>query len=136
VTSPDPSLLELEDVPEDEWNLDRMCDGVWTLFPHVSFAGNNTAGLVSQLFPGPAPGSSLTVQSYFVAVEPTEERRARAQRNADFFERVVRDEDYFTGLRLQRALETRAKQYVVFGRNEGGGQRFHTLLDGYLAAAD
>jgi carnitine monooxygenase subunit len=133
VTSPDPSLLELEAVPEDEWNLDRMCDGVWTLFPHVSFAGNNTAGLVSQLFPGPEPGSSVTVQNYFVAVEPTEERRARAQRNADFFERVVRDEDYFTGVRLQRALETRAKQYVVFGRNEGGGQRFHTLLDGYLA---
>ena len=52
---------------------------------------------------------------------------------ADFLERVVRDEDYFTGLRLQQALATRAKEFVMFGRNEGGGQRFHTLLDETLA---
>ncbi|MGD9997855.1 MAG: aromatic ring-hydroxylating dioxygenase subunit alpha [Ilumatobacteraceae bacterium] len=133
MTSPDPSLLPLQDVPEDEWNLDRMCGGVWTIFPHVSFAGGNGGGLISQLFPGDAPGSSLTIQNYFVATEPTDERRTEALAVADFLERVVRDEDYYTGLRLQRALSTRAKQHVMFGRNEGGGQRFHTLLDGYVA---
>ena len=47
---------------------------------------------------------------------------------------VVRDEDYYTGLRLQRALATRAKEHVLFGRNEGGGQRFHQTLDQYLAS--
>ena len=136
MTSPDPSLLDTADLPEEEWNLDKMCGGVWTIFPHVSFAGGNAGGLISQLFPGSTPGSSTTVQNYYVAAEPSAERREQAQGVADFLERVVRDEDYYTGLRLQRALETRAKEHVIFGRNEGGGQRFHTLLQQYLDDAD
>jgi hypothetical protein len=88
--------------------------------------------LISQLFPGDAPGSSVTVQNYFVAAEPSAERREEAERVADFLERVVREEDYFTGLRLQHALATGAKEHVLFGRNEGGGQRFHTLLDSFV----
>jgi nitrite reductase/ring-hydroxylating ferredoxin subunit len=132
VTSPDPSLLEIEDVPEEEWNLDRMCGGVWTIFPHVSFAGGNDGGLISQLFPGNEPGSSVTIQNYFVATKPSDARREEAQGVADFLERVVRDEDYHTGLRLQRGLATGAKEFVLFGRNEGGGQRFHATLDEYV----
>jgi hypothetical protein len=49
---------------------------------------------------------------------------------------VVRDEDYFTGLRIQRALQTGALSDVLFGRNEGGGQRFHRFVDALLAADD
>lgn len=89
----------VRDVPEEAWNLDRICGGVWTIFPHVSFAGDNGGGLISQLFPGSEPGTSTTVQNYFVATEPSDEGRAEAQRNADFLERVVRVEDYFAGLR-------------------------------------
>jgi nitrite reductase/ring-hydroxylating ferredoxin subunit len=132
MTSPDPGLLAIEDVAEDEWNLDRMCGGVWTIFPHVSFAGGHTGGLFSQLFPGDAPGRSTTIQSYFVATEPSDEQREAARGVATFLERVVREEDYFTGLRQQQALATGAKEHVLFGRNEGGGQRFHALLDQLL----
>ena len=135
MTSPDPALPELLQVPEEEWDMDLMCGGVWTIFPHVSFAGGNGGGLVSQLFPGPTPGTSVTVQNYFVAAEPSAVRRADAEKTADFLEMVVRDEDYYTGLRLQRALATRAKDSVLFGRNEGGGQRFHQRLGEYLHQA-
>ena len=133
VTSPDPALLQLRDLPEDEWDMDAMSGGVWTIFPHVSFAGGNKGGLISQLFPGREPGSSITVQNYYTAAEPDEERRAEAMVQADFLEAVVRDEDYFTGLNLQKALATGYKDHVYFGRNEGGGQAFHRLLDDYLA---
>jgi carnitine monooxygenase subunit len=132
MTSPDPNLLALRDMPEQEWNLDLMCGGVWTIFPHVSFAGGNGGGLMSQLFPGSTPGSSVTIQSYFVASEPSAEARELAEQKADFLHAVVRDEDYYTGLRLQRALATRAREHVVFGRNEGGGQRFHQMRDHFL----
>jgi carnitine monooxygenase subunit len=132
MTSPDPGFLGLRDLPEDDWDLDLVCGGVWTIFPHISFAGGNKGGLISQLFPGSAPNTSITIQNYFVAAEPDDQQRAEAQATADFLERVVRDEDYATGLRLQQALATGAKQHVVFGRNEGGGQRFHQLLDQYL----
>jgi nitrite reductase/ring-hydroxylating ferredoxin subunit len=133
MTSPDPALLELRDAPDDEWNPELMCGGVWTIFPHVSFAGGHGGGLVSQLFPGRTPGTSVTIQNYYTSTEPSEETRAGAEQKADFLEMVVRDEDYYTGLRLQRALETRSREYVVFGRNEGGGQRFHKTVDEYLA---
>lgn len=132
MTSPNPALLALRDVPEDEWDLDLICSGVWTIFPHISFAGNRSGGLVSQLFPGTSPGTSTTIQNYFVADAPTDEQRTEAQHRADFFEMVVREEDYFTGIRQQRALATGAKQFMLFGRNEGGGQLFHQLLDQYL----
>ena len=109
MTSPDPGLLALEDVPEDDWNLDRMCGGVWTIFPHVSFAGGHTGGLFSQLFPGDEPGRSTTIQSYFVATQPSDEQRDAAQGVADFLERVVREEDYFTGLRRAAGARHRSE---------------------------
>jgi carnitine monooxygenase subunit len=129
MTSPDPTLLGLRDLPHDEWSMDNICGGVWTIFPHISFAGGVGGGLISQLFPGSTPGSSVTVQNYYVAAEPSEEVRASAEKKADFLEMVVRDEDYFTGLRLQTALATGAKSHVVFGRNEQGGQRFHATVE-------
>ena len=42
-----------------------------------------------------------------------------------FLEHVVRDEDYYTGNRIQKAVKTGAKSEFLFGRNEWGGQRFH-----------
>ena len=133
MTSPDPALLALQDVPEDEWNLDRICGGVWTIFPHVSIAGGNGGGLISQLFPGPTPGDSVTIQNYYVAAEPSDERRQEAARRG----RLPRTSRPRRGLLHRPAAPAgaghRAKEFVIFGRNEGGGQRFHTLLDEYLA---
>ena len=63
----------------------------------------------------------------------SDEQRAQAVDQAGFVEGVVRDEDYATGLGIQRALASGAKRSVLFGRNEGGGQRFHRTLDRYIA---
>jgi len=49
---------------------------------------------------------------------------------------VVRDEDYYTGNRQQRALATGAREHVLFGRNEGGGQRFHAWVEQLLETDD
>ena len=100
----------LRDLPEDEWDLDRICGGVWTIFPHVSFAGGNGGGLISQLFPGPTPGdvghgAELLRRRRAVRRAP---RRGGGRRPTSSSS-VVRDEDYYTGLRLQRALATGAK---------------------------
>ena len=45
------------------------------------------------------------------------------KKQMDFLRIVVEDEDYFTGLRLQRALNTGMKEFVNFGLNEGGGRK-------------
>ena len=132
---PEPTFLELRELPEDEWNLDKICGGVWTIFPHISIAGGNTGGQVAQLFPGSTPGSSRTILNYFIAAEPSDEQRAQAGDQAVFVEGVVRDEDYATGFGIQRAMTSGAKRSVFFGRNEGGGQHFHHTLGRYLAEA-
>lgn len=136
VSFPNPELEVLDLVPEAEWDLASIAGGVWTIFPHVSFAGGRQGGLISQLFPGPTPDSSLTIQSFYTATPPeTEEERQAAQAQADFLEHVVRAEDYATGFQLQRAVATGAKPELWFGRNEGGGHRFHRHLDELLEAA-
>ena len=106
---------------------------MWTIFPHISIAGGNGGGQVAQLFPGSTPDSSRTILNYYIAAEPTDEQRAQAADQAGFVEGVVRDEDYATGFGIQRAMASGAKRSVFFGRNEGGGQRFHRTLDHYLA---
>ncbi len=139
VTMPNPSYLKLEDQPPEQWDETKLIGGVWTIFPHVSVAGFDAGfhvWMVSQLFPGPTPDRSTTIQNFLVTEEPTDEMRAAAEGQAAFLEHVVRDEDYYTGLRIQRALATGAKPHVMFGRNEGGGQRFHRWVAALVDAGD
>ena len=129
----------LADVPESEWKDEDLLRGVWTIFPHVSIAGFDGGGrgvMISQLFPGDAPSKSYTIQNYLMEKPPTDDQLQAANEQVAFLEHVVRDEDYATGLKQQRALATAAKEYVLFGRNEGGGQHFHRFLEELLGVED
>jgi phenylpropionate dioxygenase-like ring-hydroxylating dioxygenase large terminal subunit len=139
VDAPNPRLLELEERPDAEWGLRELLAGVWTIFPHVSIATFDAGGrgvLVSQLFPGDGPRESLTRQTYLLEDEPGDAQRAAAEKVFDLLGYVVREEDYATGFRQQRALASGAKRDVLFGRNEGGGQRFHRWLEHLLTLDD
>ncbi|MEM8902814.1 MAG: aromatic ring-hydroxylating dioxygenase subunit alpha [Actinomycetota bacterium] len=139
VTSPDPRFERFEDLPDEEWDVDRLTGGVWTIFPHVSIAGFDVSGrvyMVSQLSPGPDVGRSVTTQTFLFRGEPDDEQRALCEKQMAFLEQVVRDEDYATGLGIQRSISTGAKTEFVFGRNEGGGHRFHQWVGRLLDTDD
>jgi len=139
VSMPNPRYLELEAKPEDEWNLEDLLAGVWTVFPHVSIADFDAGGklyMVSRLFPGETADESVTLQTFLAVGEIDAARREKIDEMIRFLEHVVRDEDYFTGKRIQKALKTGAKPDVLFGRNEGGGQDFHRWVDAVSQAAD
>jgi nitrite reductase/ring-hydroxylating ferredoxin subunit len=146
VSSPDPRMVFLDDLAEEEWPQDLMTNGIWTIFPHVSIAsfpvkaegiaGGGRMYMVSQLFPGVDPDSSVTVQNFLTRFEPTDEIRSAIDSQMDFLLGVVRDEDYWTGNRIQRSAKTGAKSEFLFGRNEAGGQRFHQWVDSLVAADD
>ncbi len=139
VSFPNPGLLRFEDLPEEQWATQELLSGVWTIFPHISIATFDVGArgvLLSQLFPGATPLESVTVQSYVLEREPDESGRAAAEKMFELLGYVVREEDYATGLRQQRALATGARPEVLFGRNEGGGQRFHRFLDRVLELDD
>ena len=139
VDSPNPLLKKLEGRPEREWDSRFLLGGVWTIFPHVSIASFDAGGrgvMISQLFPGESALESYTVQNYLMEKPPSDEQREVADKMFGMLEFVVREEDYATGLRQQRALQSGARSHVLFGRNEGGGQRFHGYTDRLLEMSD
>ncbi len=134
---------EQANTPEDQWCDADLTLGVWTIFPNVSIAGGRRGRgtgegtyMFSQMFPGASPGESITIQNFlsFKAPEQADET-ALADYMAKMVD-VVRDEDYFTGLRVQKALATGAKEFSLFGRNEGGGQLFHKWTDALVETDD
>ena len=139
VSGPDPSLAQYEDMDEADWPEEHLTTGVWTIFPHVSiagFGGGGRAVMISQLFPGDTPATSYTIQNYLMQKKPAEEDIRPAREQFEFLRYVVQEEDYATGIKQQRALETRAKDHVLFGRNEGGGHNFHRWVDTLLKTSD
>ncbi len=139
VSSPDPRLALLVEQPEDEWSDDVLLGGVWTIFPHISiatFEGGGRSVMISQLFPGTTPQESFTVQNYLMARAPDENQARQAREQFDLLKYVVEEEDYATGLKQQRALMTGIRDHVLFGRNEGGGHRFHRWLDRIIETED
>ena len=120
---------DLSALPIEEWPMDALAGGIYAMFPNISFACGSQGGMVSQLWPGPTPAQSRTIQYHFVSHEPTEEEREASLLSAAFLENVVRNEDCWMGFRVQTALATGAREHVLFGRNEGGGRHFHQWVE-------
>ncbi len=139
VSMPTPAYRELAKSPEEDWDPKSLIAGIWTIFPHISIAEFDAGGklyMVSQLFPGATPGESTTIQNFLTPEAPDAERQTQIEKTMKFLEHVVRDEDYYTGKRVQLALESGAKEDCLFGRNEWGGQRFHRWVDALVQADD
>lgn len=140
VVAPDRTARALGETPESEWRDDQVLTGVWTIFPCISIASFNGGGrgvMISQLLPGDVVGESWTRQIYLMEKVPADAETAiGAHAQFDMLETVVRDEDYATGLRQQRALDAGMLDHVLFGRNEGGAQAFHNWVDRIIAADD
>ena len=146
VSSPETIAGIVGDSDENDWPDEALLAGVWTVFPHVSvacFAGLDAvaedsyqAVMVSQLFPGKEPGESYTVQNFLVDRELTPQQVEAATQQFEFLKGVVRDEDYATGLKQQDALRTGSREFVLFGRNEEGGQIFHDWIERILETED
>ena len=134
----DHRFLQLDGVPEEEWETDQLLGGLWTIFPHVSIACFDCDGplyMVSQLFPGSGPFESVTTQS-FLTKEPVDDHRlSLIQEQMKFLLGVVRDEDYRTCEGIQQSLRGNPARSVLFGRNEVGGQRFHQWVDALVEAS-
>ena len=109
------------------------------IFPNVSiasFRGGGRSIMLSQLMPGETPEESYTTQYYLMENEPTKEQEIEAEKQFDLLEYVVREEDYSTGIKLQKSLKTGMIKNVMFGKNEGGGQCFHGWVDKILSTPD
>ena len=140
VTGPRGNWAKLEGRPTSEWPESVLTGGVWSVFPHGSIAGFEIEGhkiyQVARVFPGATADESVTYLDFISTAPKTEEFIAAANKQIAFLENVVRDEDYATGLKIQRTVKTGAKKVLHFGRNEGGAQYVHGWLDALLVTAD
>ncbi len=130
---------DLASVPVEDWPSEVLMVGVWTIFPHISiasFRGGGRSIMLSQLFPGETVDESFTTQYYIMEEAPDAEQAQEAEAMFDLLEKVVEEEDYATGFLQQRALKSGGRKHVLFGRNEGGGQRFHAWVDRLLETPD
>ena len=137
---PDETLQEFEDLPDEDWPDERIMAGVWTIFPHISIAsfyGGGRSVMIYQLFPGDTPETSHTNQIFLMKEKPETEQQIReAEAQFALLEYVVEEEDYATGIALQKNLRLGARDHVLFGRNERGGQYFHNWVDRILETDD
>jgi len=140
VTGPRGSWSKLEGVPKDEWPDSVLTGGVWSVFPHASIAGfdlgEHKIYQVARIFPGSNADESISYLDFISTAPLTDEFIETANQQIAFLEHVVRDEDYATGLKIQRTVKTGAKKEFVFGRNEGGAQYVHGWLDAILETPD
>ena len=133
---PQHRIVELKDVPREEWG-DREnmnYDFIRMLFPNFAMFLAPEMCQVAQLFPGDAPGRNVTVMNYIFPKAPaSDEELEKLDQLCDFFFDVVEKEDYLMGMRVQQGLEAGACDHVTFGRNELGNQYFHRWIEHYLS---
>ena len=133
---PGKGISDLAAQPEETWRPRPHLSPVHAIFPNTAIAAAwGSRAMVSQLFPGPTPEESRTVQTIITRRPPdSPDAQAAAQAESDFYFNVVRDEDYKTAFGVQRGLASRANEEFVFGRNELALHHFHRTLDALLSS--
>lgn len=121
-------IEEIADTPEDQWeNPAQYVRKIHSVFPNLSISGIlGDHALISQLYPGPTPDTTVTRQTVLSAKEPkTDEERAASAAFSEMGLVAVRDEDYAIGAKIQAALPSGANESFIFGRNEIALQHYH-----------
>ena len=121
------TIGELRDLPEAQWEPEKHIRRIHSVFPNLSISGIlGDHCLVSQVFPGPTPDTTVTRQTVLCSTPPATDAERDA---ADVFSamtlQAVQDEDYRIGAGIQAAIRSGANTEFLFGRNEPAVQHYH-----------
>jgi carnitine monooxygenase subunit len=120
------TILELENVPEEQWNPFHNMVVIYGLFPNIVLSVTIANGELFRIYPGNQPGRSITVHQNSTPLDLSElSVAAGAQAVFEYAHATVRDEDYRLVAGLQANLESSAHDQLLFGRNEPGLQHRH-----------
>ncbi|MFT5418282.1 MAG: hypothetical protein ACI915_004633 [Gammaproteobacteria bacterium] len=140
IAAPSSDIIERLNKPVSEWETGEAVLDVKLVFPNNSFAitsGNPLSpagGMLSQVFPGASPDTSITIQNHIYREIPAPGAEHDALDEAiGRFKYVVEEEDYRGGRQIQLGMNTDANSTFIFGKNEVGPQNFHTALDYFLS---
>ena len=120
-------ILDLDDVPEEQWEPLQTMVVIYALFPNIVHFGTIANGELFRVYPGDAAGRSITVHQNSTPLDVSDESTAAgAAGGLRVRTLTVRDEDYALVAGLQANLESGVREHLVFGRNEPGLQHRHT----------
>jgi phenylpropionate dioxygenase-like ring-hydroxylating dioxygenase large terminal subunit len=120
------TILDLDNVPEDQWNPSHNMVVIYALFPNIVLSVTIANGELFRVYPGNRPGRSSTVHQNSTPQDVSDESvAAGAQAVFEYAHATVRDEDYRLVETLQANLESGVRKHLVFGRNEPGLQHRH-----------
>ncbi len=128
------SLGTLANEPEDKWQPLEHIRLVHNCFPNLSISGIlGDHCLVSQVFPGPTPETTRTVQMVLSAKKPESDSEIEATRNfSAMVLQAVKDEDYRLGMLIQEGITSGANEEFLYGRNEPAVQNYHNWIAHFM----
>ena len=119
-------ILDLDNVPEDQWDPLQNMVVIYALFPNIVLSATIANGELFRVYPGDVPGRSITVHQNSTPLDMSDESvAAGAQAVFEYAHGTVRDEDYALVEKLQVNLASEVREHLVFGRNEPGLQHRH-----------
>ena len=124
------TLSELATTPEAQWEPEKHIRRIYSGFPNLSISGVlGDHCMVSQLFPGATPDTTLTRQSILSARKPeTAQDLEATERFSQMVLQAVRDEDYAIGALVQSGLKSGGNTSFIYGRNEPAVQHYHRAV--------
>jgi phenylpropionate dioxygenase-like ring-hydroxylating dioxygenase large terminal subunit len=130
-------ILDLEDVPEEQWDPLQNMVVIYALFPNIVLSATIANGELFRVYPTDVPGRSITVHQNSSPLDLSDESvAAGAAAVFDYAHATVRDEDYALVQRLQVNLEAGVRGHLVFGRNEPGLRHRHESWSQALGLGD
>lgn len=89
------TILELDEVPEEQWNPFHNMVVIYALFPNIVLSVTIANGELFRVYPGDQPGRSITVHQNATPQDLSDESvAAGAQAVFEYAHATVRDEDY------------------------------------------
>jgi len=129
-------ILDLENVPEEQWDPLQAMVVIYALFPNIVLSCTIANGELFRVYPADVPGGSITVHQNSTPLDLSDESTAAgAAAVFDYAHATVRDEDYALVAGLQANLESGAREHLVFGRNEPGLQHRHQTWASTISAS-
>ncbi len=129
------TLQQLDGISEDQWSSpEEHIRLIHSGFPNLSISGIlGDHCLVSQIYPGVDPSSTVTHQTILVAKKPESKEEIEATQSfSAMVLQAVQEEDYGIGFSIQSALASGANKEFLFGRNEPAVQNYHKWISKFM----
>jgi phenylpropionate dioxygenase-like ring-hydroxylating dioxygenase large terminal subunit len=129
------TILELEDRPEEEWDLVKHSLTIHLILPNLIIIPQGDHWEQWQIFPTEDPDECEVVASLYIP-EPAESESARKHwdRNVKLMWVTVDEEDFTLGEVIQRNFASGAQTHITYGRNEPVLHHFHNRLNARLGS--